>query len=48
MLGGNGTIGYDVETHTLSAHKTSAVLGQTQLADPRTFHMDKASLNWLP
>ena len=48
MLSGNGTIGCDVETHTLCAHKISAVLGQTQLADPGTFHMDKASLNWLP
>ena len=25
MLSGNGTIDYDIEAHTLDAHKTSAV-----------------------
>ena len=37
MLSGNGTIDYDVEAHTLGAHKTSAARQEPTTGNLHTF-----------
>ena len=48
MLSGNGTIDYDVEAHTLDAHKTSAARQESTTRNLQASRLTSSMLTRLP